>query len=146
MTDTNNMTNNPMTNNPGVWPCLMYDDAEAARVFLTEVFGFTETLTVRGEGGRQIVHAEMVWPEGGGVMYGTAKNSVHAEMPQPTGIQWLCVATDDPDAVYQRAVEAGAAIVMKPYDTDYGSRNVAIADPQGHVWTFGTYKGTKPTT
>lgn len=128
-------------NNPGVWPCLMYDDAEAARVFLTGVLGFTETLTVRGEDGSEIVHAEMTWPEGGGIMYGTAKKSEHQEMPPPTGIQWLCVATDDPDAVYLRAKEADATIVMEPYDTDYGSRNVGIADPQGHVWTFATYKG-----
>lgn len=129
-------------NNPGVWPCLMYEDAEAARVFLTEVFGFTETLTVRGDDGSAIVHAELTWPEGGGVMYGTAQKSPHTQMPQPSGIQWLFVVTDDPDAVYRRAKDAGATIVLEPYDADYGSRNVAIADPQGHVWTFGTYKGS----
>lgn len=44
--------------NPNVWPCLNYADAEAARRFLTEVFGFTETLTVRGAGGRAIEHGE----------------------------------------------------------------------------------------
>jgi len=128
-------------NNPGVWPCVMYDDAEAARKFLTEVFGFAETLTVRSDDGKQIVHAEMKWPEGGGIMYGSAGRSQHPEMPQPNGIQWLCVATDDPDAVYRRAVDAGAKIVTEPYDTDYGARNVAIADPAGNVWTFGTYRG-----
>lgn len=129
-------------NNPGVWPCLMYDDAEAARLFLTEVFGFTETLTVRGDDGASIVHAEMRWPEGGGVMYGTAQRGSHPEVPEPTGTQWLCVVTADPDAVYRRARDAGATVVMEPYDADYGSRNVAIADPQGHVWTFGTYQGS----
>jgi uncharacterized glyoxalase superfamily protein PhnB len=129
-------------NNPGVWPCLTYDDAEAARVFLTEVFGFTETLTVRGADGSTIVHAELTWPEGGGVMYGSASEAQHPEMPVPTGIQWLCVATADPDAVHRRAVAAGATVVMEPYDTDYGARNVALADPQGHVWTFGTYTGS----
>lgn len=130
-------------NSPGIWPCLKYDDAEAARVFLTDVFGFTETLTVRGEDGATIVHAELTWPEGGGVMYGSAQNGQHAEIPQPTGIQWVCVATDDPDAVYRRAKDAGATIVMEPYNADYGARNTAIADPQGHIWTFGTYKGSQ---
>jgi uncharacterized glyoxalase superfamily protein PhnB len=130
-------------NNPGIWPCLMYDDADVARVFLTEVFGFTETLTVRDENGSAVLHAEMIWPEGGGLMYGTAKNGQHAGMPQPTGIQWLYVVTCDPDAVYRRAKDAEARIVMEPYDTDYGSRNVSIADPQGHVWTFGTYPGAQ---
>ncbi|WP_020497887.1 VOC family protein [Sciscionella marina] len=129
-------------NNPGVWPCLQYTDAEAARVFLTEVFGFTETLTVRSEDGTKILHAELRWPEGGGVMYGDAQPDNHPEYPQPTGIQWLCVVTADPDAVHRRAVEAGAKIVAEPYDADYGARNVCIADPGGHVWTFGTYAGS----
>lgn len=128
-------------NNPGVWPALLYDDPDAARLFLTEVFGFTEALTVRDDDGKTIVHAEAKWPEGGGVMYGT-RNSTHTgEIPQPTGIQWLCVATDDPDAVYRRASAAGARIVQEPHDTDYGSHNVTIADTEGNIWTFGTYKG-----
>jgi len=130
-------------NNPGVWPAILYADAEAARVFLTEVFGFTETLTVRGDDGRTIVHAELKWPEGGGVMYGTrdAGNASASGIPQPSGISWLCVATEDPDAVYRRAVAAGAKVVQEPYDADYGAHNVAIADTEGNVWTFGTYKG-----
>lgn len=133
------MSNEP--NNPGVWPGLLYADAEAARTFLTEVFGFTETLTVRDDAAKTIVHAELKWPEGGGVMYGTRGGAHHDGLPQPAGISWLCVATDDPDAVYDRAVAAGAKVVQEPYDTDYGSHNVGIADPEGNIWTFGTYKG-----
>lgn len=131
------------TNNPGVWPCLQYQDAETARRFLTEVFGFAETITVRGEDGTSIVHAELTWPEGGGVMYGDAPEHNHPEQPRPNDIQWLYVVTADPDAVHRRARDAGAEIVTEPYDADYGSRNVAIADPAGNVWTFGTYAGTK---
>jgi uncharacterized glyoxalase superfamily protein PhnB len=126
------------TDNPGVWPCLMYRDAEAARLFLTEVFGFTETLTVRDND--RIAHAEVKWPEGGGVMYGSAGNNPDYPQPVP-GTQWVCVYTKDPDVVYRRAVEAGAKIVTEPYDTDYGAHNVGIADSEGNIWTFGTYQG-----
>ena len=124
-----------------VWPCVIYRDAEAARVFLTEVFGFTETLTVRDETDpNRIVHAELTWPEGGGLMYGSGGR--HPDYPTPVpGTQWLCVYTADPDAVHARAVAAGAKIVTEPHDTEYGAHNVAIADPDGNVWTFGTYKG-----
>jgi len=124
-----------------VWPCVIYRDAEAARVFLTEVFGFTETLTVRDEkDSTRIVHAELKWPEGGGLMYGSGGN--HHDYPEPApGTQWLCVYTADPKAVYERAVAAGAKIVTEPYDTDYGAHNVAIADLDGNIWTFGTYQG-----
>ncbi|MFD1052545.1 VOC family protein [Kibdelosporangium lantanae] len=121
-----------------VWPCLMYRDAEAARVFLTEVFGFTETLTVRD--GDRITHAEMRWPEGGGMMYATL--GCHPEYPQPVpGTTWVAVYTKDPDGLHERAVAAGARIVEEPYDTDYDARNVAVADSEGNIWTFGTYQG-----
>ncbi|ASR34787.1 glyoxalase [Prauserella marina] len=128
-------------NNPGVWPSLLYRDAEAARTFLTEVFGFTETLTVRAEDGVAIAHGELVWPEGGGIMYGSRSECGH-DLPKPESPQWIYVVADDPDAVYGRALAAGATIAEKPYDTDYGSRNVGIADTEGNVWTFGTYPGT----
>lgn len=127
-----------MTDTPGVWPCVIYQDAEAARVFLTEVFGFTETLTVRD--GDKIAHAEVKWPEGGGVMYGSGIG--HPEYPKPVpGTQWVCVYTKDPDAVYKRALAADATVVTEPYEADYGARNVAIADCEGNVWSFGTYAG-----
>ena len=129
-----------MTNDPGVWASLSYRDAEAARTFLTEVFGFTETLTVHNEDKSRIAHAELKWPEGGGVMYGSVGN--HPEYPQPVpGTHWVYVCTKDVDAVYRRAVEAGAKVITEPYETDYGSRNVAIADLEGNMWTFGTYQG-----
>ncbi|RBM20144.1 glyoxalase [Prauserella sp. PE36] len=128
-------------NNPGIWPALLYDDAEAARRFLVDVFGFTEALVVHDDDGATIVHAELRWPEGGGVMLGTRGHG-HKGVEEPTArTQWLYVVTADPDAVYRRALDAGATITEKPYDTDYGSRNVGIADPEGNGWTFGTYQG-----
>ncbi|MFC4000701.1 VOC family protein [Prauserella oleivorans] len=126
-------------NNPGIWPCLLYDDAAAARRFLTEVLGFTEALVVP-EDGTTIAHAEFRWPEGGGVMLGS-RAQAHAGVAPPAPNQWVYVVTADPDAVYKRALDAGATIAEKPYDTDYGSHNVAITDPEGTVWNFGTYGG-----
>jgi uncharacterized glyoxalase superfamily protein PhnB len=120
---------------------VIYRDAEAARVFLTEVFGFTETLTVRDDKDpARIVHAEVKWPEGGGLMYGSGGNNHDYPEPVP-GAQWLCVYTADPNAVHKRAVAAGAKVVTEPYDTDYGAHNVALADLDGNIWTFGTYQG-----
>ncbi|ALG12835.1 VOC family protein [Kibdelosporangium phytohabitans] len=128
-------------NNPGVWPTLIFSDAEAARVFMTEVLGFTETLTVRDDNdSTRIVHAELKWPEGGGLMYGSGGN--HPDYPQPVpGTQWVYVCTADIDGVHRRVADAGGKVVTEPYETDYGARNVAIADPEGNVWTFGTYPG-----
>ncbi|MBK1786734.1 VOC family protein [Prauserella cavernicola] len=132
--------NNAM-NNPGVWPSVLYDDADAARRFLIDVFGFTEALVVRGDDSGSIVHGELRWPEGGGVMFGSRGQS-HGGVAEPSArTQWIYVVTADPDAVYRRALDAGATISDKPRDTDYGSRNVGIVDPEGTNWIFGTYPG-----
>jgi uncharacterized glyoxalase superfamily protein PhnB len=51
------------------------------------------------------------------------------------------VVTADPDALHARAVAHGAKVTMELYDTDYGSRDFAIEDPEGNRWSFGTYPG-----
>jgi uncharacterized glyoxalase superfamily protein PhnB len=43
------------------------------------------------------------------------------------------------DALYTRAKTAGAEIVRELGPTDYGSREFACRDPEGHLWNFGTY-------
>jgi uncharacterized glyoxalase superfamily protein PhnB len=51
------------------------------------------------------------------------------------------VVTDDPDALHARAVAHGAKVTSEPHDTDYGSRDFAIEDPEGNRWSFGSYPG-----
>ncbi|MGX7676636.1 VOC family protein [Plantactinospora sp. DSM 117369] len=43
--------------------------------------------------------------------------------------------------MYARAVAAGAEVVQEPRDTDYGSRDFLVRDPEGNRWSFGTYRG-----
>jgi uncharacterized glyoxalase superfamily protein PhnB len=51
------------------------------------------------------------------------------------------VVTDDPDGLFKRATAAGAEVVCGLHDTDYGSRDFAVRDPEGNRWSFGTYRG-----
>jgi uncharacterized glyoxalase superfamily protein PhnB len=51
------------------------------------------------------------------------------------------VVTADPDALHARAVAACAEIIEGPVDRDYGSRDVIVRDPEGNLWSFGTYPG-----
>jgi uncharacterized glyoxalase superfamily protein PhnB len=48
-------------------------------------------------------------------------------------------ATVIPALRYRDAVAAGAEIVEKLADADYGGRGYSCRDPEGHVWSFGTY-------
>ena len=124
-----------------VWPCVNYVDARAAIRFLTEALGFVETLTVPGDSEDVVVHAELRWPEGGGVMLGTANRPDSPFSQLPTSCASLYVVTDDPHAIYARATKAGAKVVSEMRDEDYGSTGFSVADPEGNLWSFGTYRG-----
>src|SRR5579871_5609690 len=60
-----------------------------------------------------------------------------ATLGAPTQGVYVCVAAVD--ALWERAVAAGAAVVRPLADTHYGSREFSVRDPEGHVWSFGTY-------
>ena len=124
---------------PQVWPTLRARDARALIRFLVEAFGFEETV-VYGEGDR-VEHAQLSWPEGGGIMLGSAKDSPDDPWPLKPGTFGAYVVTGDPDGLFARATAAGAQITMGLHDTDYGSRDFAASDPEGNRWSFGTYRG-----
>jgi uncharacterized glyoxalase superfamily protein PhnB len=131
-----------MTDNappPQVWPTLRAHDAPALIRFLVEAFGFTETV-VYGDG-VTVDHAQLDWPLGGGIMLGSARETVADRWALTPGTFGAYVVTDDTDALHARAVAAGAEITRKPFDTDYGSRDFAARDPEGNLWSFGTYRG-----
>lgn len=46
---------------------------------------------------------------------------------------------DDTDAVYKRALDAGAKSLMEPADQFYGDRNGGVEDPSGNYWWIGTH-------
>ena len=54
---------------------------------------------------------------------------------------FLYVYVDDADAVYQRAVAAGARTLEAPLDTPYGDRRAMVRDPFGNVFQIGHWRG-----
>jgi uncharacterized glyoxalase superfamily protein PhnB len=124
---------------PQVWPTLRARDARALIRFLVDAFGFEETV-VYGDGDR-VDHAQLSWPLGGGVMLGSARDTPDDPFPLRPGGFGCYVVVDDTDALHERAAAAGAEIIRTPFDTDYGSRDFAARDPEGNLWSFGTYRG-----
>lgn len=118
-----------------IYPTLRYDDAKAAIVFLTSAFGLTEENVMIGDDGG-VGHAELSWGDGV-LMLGT-----RADPPGmfDTGRAVLYLVVDDPDRHHDRAVAAGAEIVMALTDQPYGSREYAALDTEGNRWSFGTYR------
>jgi uncharacterized glyoxalase superfamily protein PhnB len=129
---------------PQVWPALRARDARALIRFLVDAFGFEETVVYGDQpdgSGDVVVHAQLTWPEGGGVMLGSVRDDPDDRWPVPPGSAGCYVVTADPDAVHDRAVAAGAEITDPLHETDYGSRDFAARDPEGNRWSFGTYRG-----
>jgi uncharacterized glyoxalase superfamily protein PhnB len=125
---------------PTIWPAFTCRDSKGMIKFLVDAFGFESTLTVEHDG--VVHHAELRWPLGGGVMCGDKRepvDGVHAQLPDgPVSIYVVC---DDPDALFERAAAHGAEVIGGLEDKDYGSRDFTVRDPEGNIWSFGTYRG-----
>ncbi len=124
---------------PTVWGAFQCHDPHAVIDFLVGL-GFERTAVYTADDDPSYVaHAQLDWPEGGGVMLGTHK----PDQPwnREPGAAGFYVVTADPRAVHERATGLGARIVREPEETDYESFEFSLADPEGNLWSFGTYPG-----
>jgi PhnB protein len=122
-------------------PTLTLNDAAAAIEFYKRAFGAEEISRMVAPDGKKIWHAELKigdsrlmlgdeFPEMGG---GLSPKTLGGR----TGSLFLYV--EDVDAVFQRAVDAGATVTMPVADQFWGDRYGQIRDPFGHDWAFGTH-------
>jgi uncharacterized glyoxalase superfamily protein PhnB len=123
-----------------IHPTVRYADAKAAIAFLTSALGFVEGDVHTAEDG-SIAHAELGF--GDGVLLVGSRTDPPG--PFDTGRAVLYLVLDGADAVnahHARAVAAGAEVVHGPVDQPYGSREYAVTDPEGNVWSVGSYRPT----
>jgi uncharacterized glyoxalase superfamily protein PhnB len=124
-----------------IWPTFTYEDAPAAISFLRDAFGFEQVACYTSEDDPSVVeHAQLRWPLGGGIMLGSASPD-DGPFTRMTGNDAVYVVCTDPDALFERAAAAGAELVRGLRDEDYGSRGFSVRDPEGNIWSFGTYTG-----
>jgi uncharacterized glyoxalase superfamily protein PhnB len=134
----------PKSTTATVIPCLRYRDAPAAIDWLCNTFGFERHLVVPGENGT-IAHAQLSLGNGMIMLGSESNDSQYGKLivqPEQIGgkqTQTVYLTVSDADVVYRRALEAGAAIVIEITDEDYGGRGFTCRDPEGHVWSIGTY-------
>ena len=120
-----------------LWHTMAVRDADAMIAFLSAI-GFVEHATYRSETDPTVVeHAEWLWPGGGGLMFGSVREGGAVSN---AGGSAAYLVTDDPDAVFDRAVEAGATVLREMVEQDYGGRGGSVEDPEGNHWSFGSYQ------
>jgi uncharacterized glyoxalase superfamily protein PhnB len=137
------MAENARKTRVNVIPTLRYRDAPGALDWLCRAFGFERHLVVPGEAGT-IAHAQLTFGNGM-IMLGSARDDDFGRLQKPpaeaggVGTQSAYVIVADADIHYRRAVDAGAVVVRDIQDEDYGGRGYSCHDPEGHLWSFGTY-------
>ena len=126
-----------------VIPALRYRDAKAAIVFLCDGLGFQRHAVYEGEEGT-IMHAELSFGNGMVMLGSLAPTEFGENMRQPDEIgmketqsPYLIVA--DADAVHRTGKAVGFTIIRDIQDESYGGRGFTCRDPEGHVWSVGTY-------
>ncbi|HVQ36410.1 MAG TPA: VOC family protein [Pyrinomonadaceae bacterium] len=124
---------------PGVTPYLAVSDAAAAIEFYKTGFGATELMRLPGPDGK-IGHAE--------VRIGKAMVMLADEHPDTGHISpstlggstvKLHMYVEDVDSFFEKAVAAGAKVLIPVADQFYGDRAGRLEDPFGHVWLVSTH-------
>ena len=121
-----------------ITPYLCVRDATRAIEWYTEVFGATEvTAPIIMDDGR-VGHAELQIGDSV-IMVADEHDPEGVRSPLRLGgtsVQ-LMIHVPDSDAVFERAVEAGAH-VWRPVEVQHGARTGKIRDPFGHNWFIAT--------
>jgi uncharacterized glyoxalase superfamily protein PhnB len=130
-----------------VIPAMRYRNCLAAIEWLCTALGFEKNAVYMGEG-ETVAHAQLTFGNGM-IMLGSVPNpgdtTVHGKlMAQPDEIdmretQTACLIVSDADAIYASAKAAGAVMLMDLKEMDYGGKAFTCRDPEGHVWSIGTY-------
>jgi uncharacterized glyoxalase superfamily protein PhnB len=120
-----------------IYPVLTYEDAHAAMDFVESAFGAERLAVHDGENGG-VVHAELRC--GDVVLMLSSTSEGDERFNQGAGKTSIYIVVDDPDPLFERAKAAGAKVELEPADQDYGSRDFTVRDPEGNLWSFGTYR------
>jgi PhnB protein len=113
-------------------PWLSVADTAAALAFYTEAFGARVAEQVVGDG---VVEVANLVVDDGPDFWVQRDESADVELVAEAPVRMI-LAVDDPDAVFARAVAAGAEVVW-PVGNGRGWRLGRLIDPCGHHWEIG---------
>jgi uncharacterized glyoxalase superfamily protein PhnB len=129
---------------PPLTPAVAYDNAPAAIRWLTDVLGLRVIRIFEMPDGT-VAHAELAWRTSLVFVHQRPGSENPWSVVGPSSIALAADSTDIVDRHHARAVAAGADIVRPAYDSKTpafpeGSRQFDVRDPEGNLWTIGTYR------
>lgn len=121
-------------------PYLVVSGGAAAIDFYRKAFGAQELMRMPGPDGK-LMHAEIKIGDSI-LMLGDENPQMGARSPKSLGGTPASVLlyVENVDAVFDRAVKAGAKVVMPVEDMFWGDRYAKLEDPFGHLWQLATHK------
>jgi PhnB protein len=124
-----------------VTPGLTVHNAAEAIEFYKRAFGAEELCRMPTPDGQRIMHAEIQIGDSH-LMLGDEFPDMGCRAPRSLGGTpvSLHLYVEDADAVFQRAIEAGATVSMPIMDAFWGDRYGKLADPFGHEWGIATHQ------
>ncbi|MCH7721645.1 MAG: VOC family protein [Planctomycetes bacterium] len=119
---------------------IVVQNAAEAIEFYKKAFGAEEIMRMPGPDGKSVMHAELKIGDSI-VMICDEFPDMGAHSPKKIGGTpvTLHMYVNDADAVYDRAVKAGATATMPPQDMFWGDRYGKLTDPYGHNWSIATH-------
>lgn len=129
---------------PPLVPHLCVNGASDAIEFYKKALGATEVMRMPAEDGKRLMHAHIV--VNGAAVYlhddfpEFCSGAVDAKIKPPRvlgGTSFVIhLEVKSCDEAVQRAVAAGAKLLMAPEDMFWGARYGQVLDPFGHGWSF----------
>ena len=122
----------------GPTPQIAVADADAAIAFYQNAFGADELVRNNAPDGR-VMHSELLICGGRLLVVDEfEKDMISAPTRLGGTTVRLHLYVGDVDAVYERALAAGARAVSPPENAFWGDRYAIIEDPMGHIWSLAT--------
>jgi PhnB protein len=125
-----------------VTPHLVLNDAAAAIDFYKKAFGAKEDSRALYPDGKKILHAQIRIGDSAIFLVDDMPGMGGPRSPKSVGNSTVIIHlfVEDVDAVWDRAVNAGAKVEMPLMDAFWGDRYGMLADPFGHFWSIATHK------
>jgi len=116
---------------------LTLDNAAKTIDWYKQALGAEEVSRSAGPDGK-IMHAEIKLGDSRIIVHDVMQGKGPGAFGGSPASLWLYV--ENSDALYKRAVSAGAKVQMEIADQFWGDRAGAIADPEGYTWWIATRK------
>jgi PhnB protein len=121
-------------------PVLTVRDGASVLDFYKRAFGAQEIMRMPGPDG-SLMHAEIKIGDSV-LMVSDEQPNMGCRAPVSVGgcTSYVYLYVQDVDAVFKKAVEAGAKVIMPPTDMFWGDRFGQVEDPAGQRWGLATHK------